>query len=197
VCSISDNITSTCHSHVIEYKLQAVDPTDITYRLVIKKLNTDSTETTLIEEVYTSQSGFEYTFVSPGDGVYYWEIYTVIEDADVLQSRQVIIDTCDIRACWATLMNAEYCLPCQSPCPANDVECNDAVKQATIARRNALNVMTSDFWLLFNLTETLNNQWTTKDPIYIEDYRNDLWKVNNVIDHMTSYIENCAPCSQV
>jgi hypothetical protein len=191
---------STCHEHTISlrYGAMAEDSETLGFTLYIYKLNSDGSKTLTTTYEIGSVSEFDYLFTATVDGEYYYEIYSYVvngdRDSDVLVSSGIIIDICDIRACWATILAAEYCCDCTSDCDPSDTDCIDKAKIEKQARRNALNVMSSDMFMILNLTEELNNQWTTKNPVYIEEYKNDLVKLYEVINHLSTYTKNCTVC---
>ncbi len=193
VCSTS-SVSDSCHLHTIHYEyLPGDDALPVDLVLNIYTIDSDGVQTLYTTQSFLSSLGFDYVFNSIEDGVYYYE---VLESGSTsILASNTIIDDCDARACWATILADEYCIPCASPCQSGDADCFEEEKTLTQQRRNALNVMTSDFWMLLNLTEKLTNEWTTKNPIYLEDYLNDLTTVAQVIAHLKSYIKNCTTCS--
>ena len=194
VCSTTA-VVDNCHDHTIHFQVEGDDdiiPPDLT--LNVYSIDSDGNQTVVTSQDFISTLTFDYTITVSADGVYYYEIVETDGSRDPVSSGY-FIDDCDARACWATILQTEYCIPCSSPCQSGDSDCVEEEKQASILRRNALNVMTSDFWMLLNLTEKLTNQWTTKNPVYLEEYLNDLVRISTVIEHFNTYIKNCAPCS--
>lgn len=210
VCA-ETSFLSTCHDHVINYNmaepsalillkhLEGDEPDYITLFLTIYQIESDGSYTEVGTYTYDNVYEFEHLFVSSEDGIYYYTISGVAsvdgEKADaVLISSGIIIDTCDIRACWANLSKKYYCCNCGSDCAPSDEDCLTRAKIEKEALMNALLVMSSDIFVILNLTEVLTNQWTTKNPVYPEDYKNDIVKLYEVINHLSEYIKNCSLC---
>ena len=211
VCA-ETSFLSTCHEHLISFNygeasaliliqhLEGGNPEYFIAYLTVYQIESDGSYTQVGSYTYDNVYEFEHLFTSSEDGIYYYTITaSIVEDGEkgdaILISSGIIIDTCDIRACWANLSKKYYCCDCNNDCDPSDEDCLTRAKIEKEALMNSLLVMSSDIFVILNLTEVLTNQWTTKNPVYVEDYKNDIVKLYEVINHLTEYIKNCSLCS--
>lgn len=165
------NITEACHSYTITNNGTSSDQ-DVTY--TITDLDGNVIDDNLNVELDFSESK---VFTSSTDGVY---LLIVKDSDDVIIRNYVIMDICNILACYTARVKNILCA-----CNCEESDCQDYCKKDYDMKR--INLLFFDLFNRINREYRLNSYYSTVDEATITE----LTTAQEDIDKLLTYCSTC------